>query len=185
MLLASLIFILQYDFNNTVTLLGSIRISQGNYLLVFNILEFGSGVGLFAFVHRMGRRVMKVFEIQGSGYFQSGDVKEVVKFIIDQDWDSLLTEIRKGKKGFTFYTCIEVLVIAFMFYLTLSIAFSISVGLLLSFHQYQIALIILSVILALVVRYRNITNAVSEIRDLRQTVDQLRWFAERFREEQL
>ncbi len=185
MLLASLIFILQYDFNNTVALLGSIRISQGNNLLVFNILEFGSGIGLFAFVHQMGRRVKKNLEIQRSRNFQSSNVKEVMKFIIDQDWDSLLTEIRKGKNGFTFYTCIEIFVFAFMFYLILSIAFSISVGLLLSFHAYQIALIILSVILALVVRYRKIVNSVKEIRDMRQAVDQLRWFAERIREEQL
>lgn len=186
-LLAALLLILNYDFYNLVTVLGSIRLSVGNYLFLFNILGFAAGVFIYAFVYRKSKAVKKKIEINNDMAFELLDKKEVVKFIINQDWDSLLRNISKGKNSYSFYTGTVIFVYAFMIYLILLFFLPIFLDLLHAdylnfFYVYQLITVILSIILAFVVRFREIKYSLNEINNMKNTMKQLRWFAEKYRE---
>ena len=189
-LLLALLLILNYDFDNLVTNFGVFRLSAGNYLDVFNILELATGIVLYAFVYRKSKVIKKELEINKIVPFEHGDIKSLVKFIVSQDWDSLLRNISRGKNSFSFYTGTVILVYAFMIYLILSLFFPIILALLVRllaiglniFYFYQLITVILSIILAFVVRHREITISLNEINDMKYTIKQLRWFAERFQE---
>ena len=99
-LLLALLLILNYDFDNLVTNFGVFRLSAGNYLDVFNILELATGIVLYAFVYRKSKVIKKELEINKVVPFEHGDIKSLVKFIVSQDWDSLLRNISRGKNSF-------------------------------------------------------------------------------------
>ena len=88
-LLVALLLILNYDFDNLVTNLGTFRLSTGNYLDMFNILGLAAGIALYVFVYRTSKVVKKKNEINNAVTFEHGDIKGLVKFIVSQDWDSL------------------------------------------------------------------------------------------------
>ena len=189
-LLVALLLILNYDFDNLVTNLGTFRLSTGNYLDMFNILGLAAGIALYVFVYRTSKVVKKKNEINNAVTFEHGDIKGLVKFIVSQDWDSLLRNISRGKNGFSFYTGTVIFVYAFMMYLILSLFLPIILVLLTRlfanvldvFFVYQLITVILSIILAFVVKYGEIKNSFNEINDMKNTIKQLRWFAERFQE---
>lgn len=187
LLLAVLFFIDNYDFNNIVTELGSIRISQGNYLFLFNDIEFATGVALFLIVYRMNISIRNKLEIRETKVFEKKDIKEVVKFIISQDWGHILESITDGKNSFSFYTTMVIFVYAFMIYLLLSLVFPVLIASSGIFtHGYlldtQLIKVSLSVILAFLTKFRVIRDSIDEINNMKETMKQLRWFAERFEE---
>ncbi len=189
-LLVVLLLILNYDFDNLVVNLGTFRLSTGNYLDLFNIGGFIAGIALYVYVYRKSKAIKKKIEVNNIVSFEHWEIKDIVKFIVSQDWDSLLGNISKGKNGFSFYTGTVILVYAFMIYLILSLFLPINLVLLFRlpaidlrpFYLYQLLVVILSIILAILLKHREIKNSLNEISDMKNTIKQLRWFAERFQE---
>ena len=192
-LLVALLLILNYDFENLVVDLGAFRLSPGNYLDIFNILGFIAGIALYVYVYRKNKAVNKKIEVNNNMAFEHRGIKDLVKFIVSQDWDSLLRSISRGKNGFSFYTGTVILVYAFMIYLILSLFLPIILVLLIRllgliaidlrpFYLYQLSIVILSIVLAFLLRRREIKDSLNEINHMKSTIKQLRWFAERFQE---
>ena len=189
-LLAALLLILNYDFDNLVTDLGTFRLSPGYNLDIFNILGIIADITLFVYVYRTSKVIKKKNEVSNTVSFEHRDIKDLVKFIVGQDWDSLLKNISRGKSGFSFYTGTVILVYAFMIYLILLFFVPIFLVLLIrplavdlnAFHFYPLVIIIVSLILAFIVKLREIKESWNEINDMKNTLKQLRWFAERFQE---
>jgi hypothetical protein len=189
-LLAALLLILNYDFDNLVTDLGTFRLSPGYNLDIFNILGIIADITLFVYVYRTSKVIKKKNEVSNTVSFEHRDIKDLVKFIVGQDWDSLLKNISRGKSGFSFYTGTVILVYAFMIYLILLFFVPIFLVLLIrllavdlnAFHFYPLVIIIVSLILAFIVKHREIKESWNEINDMKNTLKQLRWFAERFQE---
>ena len=189
-LLAALLLILNYDFDNLVTDLGTFRLSPGYNLDIFNILGIIADITLFVYVYRTSKVIKKKNEVSNTVSFEHRDIKDLVKFIVGQDWGSLLKNISRGKSGFSFYTGTVILVYAFMIYLILLFFVPIFLVLLIrllavdlnAFHFYPLVIIIVSLILAFIVKHREIKESWNEINDMKNTLKQLRWFAERFQE---
>ena len=189
-LLAALLLILNYDFDNLVTDLGTFRLSPGYNLDIFNILGIIADITLFVYVYRTSKVIKKKNEVSNTVSFEHRNIKDLVKFIVGQDWDSLLKNISRGKSGFSFYTGTVILVYAFMIYLILLFFVPIFLVLLIrllavdlnAFHFYPLVIIIVSLILAFIVKHREIKESWNEINDMKNTLKQLRWFAERFQE---
>ena len=189
-LLGALLLILNYDFDNLVTDLGTFRLSPGYNLDIFNILGIIADITLFVYVYRTSKVIKKKNEVSNTVSFEHRDIKDLVKFIVGQDWDSLLKNISRGKSGFSFYTGTVILVYAFMIYLILLFFVPIFLVLLIrplavdlnAFHFYPLVIIIVSLILAFIVKHREIKESWNEINDMKNTLKQLRWFAERFQE---